>query len=235
MNGAESLVLLCWNLHGLPWSWHWGRRCNSVARWVRATRPQPDLLLFSEVWLRAHWSVLREALRPEFHPVSTIGDFGLGPRGGLAAFFAVPVPGRSKRNPSSHCVPRLLGGVFGKAMAWHAKEFTRWSCAARPAALSFSTRISRHSTDDARMLEYVPRSGRNWPTVLGPAPEVQLQCVLPEISTPHRTSTSWCTNWSIGSISRSRYETQVPARVRQCTNPTSGSTTSCSGAPRRKQ
>lgn len=87
MNGAESLVLLCWNLHGLPWSWHWGRRCNSVARWVRATRPQPDLLLFSEVWLRAHWSVLREALRPEFHPVSTIGDFGLGPRGGLAAFF----------------------------------------------------------------------------------------------------------------------------------------------------
>lgn len=86
MSGARGLSLLSWNLHGLPFTLHWHRRCLTLAAYVRTLDPKPDLLLFSEVWLRPYWSALRQNLHPDFTPLPVINRFLIGPVGGLVAF-----------------------------------------------------------------------------------------------------------------------------------------------------
>ncbi len=48
--------------------------------------PEPDLLLFSEVWLPWHWWTLRQTLHPGFVAVAPSGRHRWRPRGGLVAF-----------------------------------------------------------------------------------------------------------------------------------------------------
>ncbi len=84
MRIAQNLVVLTWNLHGLPFARRWKERVKRFAERVKRLGVPVDLLLCSEVWLGPHEHVLREALSPSF--VSLNFPDLRRPAGGLVAY-----------------------------------------------------------------------------------------------------------------------------------------------------
>jgi len=63
----RPLRLISWNLHGIPFEDDAAQRFARVADYVGALRPQPDLLLFQEVWTERGGRQLADAL-PGYAP-----------------------------------------------------------------------------------------------------------------------------------------------------------------------
>jgi hypothetical protein len=81
---SERLVVLAWNLHGLPFTRQWSRRAEGFAARVAQLGVPVDLLLCSEVWLAGYERALCNALAPSFVPVAVPGR--QRPAGGLVAY-----------------------------------------------------------------------------------------------------------------------------------------------------
>ncbi len=84
MRTGQNLVVLTWNLHGLPFARRWKERVERFAERVNRVGVPVDLLLCNEVWLGPHERVLREALSPSFVSLN-LPDLRR-PAGGLVAY-----------------------------------------------------------------------------------------------------------------------------------------------------
>lgn len=86
MTRTDELPLLTWNLHGLPFTRRWRLRCQRLREAIFRFTPQPQVLLFSELWRWRYWEELQSTLEPDYMPLLVGARQAFFPPGGHAVF-----------------------------------------------------------------------------------------------------------------------------------------------------
>ncbi|HUO06459.1 MAG TPA: endonuclease/exonuclease/phosphatase family protein [Candidatus Binataceae bacterium] len=100
-NGAVSLTMLSWNIHGLPWplSKDPAGRIDRVCAKIREL--SPEIIAMQEAWRAPVAERVAAALKPEWVPFSITNSSG-HPRGGLSLFIRARNEWKATGTPAFH-------------------------------------------------------------------------------------------------------------------------------------